>query len=264
MKSERRHELKANELAEWLGHLPEFLQENYKTVIYVSVVVIVVAIAVYAKWYRKRAEVIERRIELTELSAQVSQSKVDAVVGAGRGQDYSGGLLMAANALDTASGRVDNPAYAALALCKRAEALRTELHYRPESLEPEAAKAQINQAVRSYEKALEKSQGNTALRAMAEFGLGLCAEELGDITKAQSIYQGIVANPDYQGTVFVPQAQQRLETMEEYSESVYFAVATTTAPPQQEQIGIQSETEPLESSVVPSAPSQFDANKLTW
>jgi len=265
MKSERRHELKTNELAEWLSRLPEFLRENYKAVIYVTVIVIVVAVAAYAKWYRKRAEVIEHRIKLTELSAQVSQSKIDAVMGAGRGQDYSARLLMTADALDTASRSEDNPVYAALALSKRAEALRTELHYRPESLEPGAAKGQINQAVKSYEEALEKSYGNSALKAMAEFGLSLCAEELGDITKAQSIYQGIVANPDYQGTVFVPQAQERLETMQEYSDTVYFTKAASATPSWADGIDLQHVEEAFKPSVpnTPSVPSLFDINEMT-
>jgi tetratricopeptide (TPR) repeat protein len=264
MKSERRHELRTNELAEWLGHFPEFLRENYRVIIYITVVVIIVAATVYTKWYRKRAELREQRIELTELFARISQSKIDAVMGAGRGQDYSSRLLVTADAIDTASRRMDNPVCAAFALNKRAEALRAELHYRPESLEPGAAKAQIGQAVKSYEKALAKDHGNTALEAMTKFGLGLCAEELGDLTKAQSIYQEIVANPDYQGTVFVPQARERLETMAEYSEPVYFAKAAPAEPPQQGRIDLEPQPEVSEPLVAPSVPSPFDINELTW
>ena len=33
MKSDHRHELKTNELAEWLGNLPEWTKENFVTII---------------------------------------------------------------------------------------------------------------------------------------------------------------------------------------------------------------------------------------
>jgi tetratricopeptide (TPR) repeat protein len=265
MKSERRHELKTNELAEWLSHLPELLGENYIAIICITVVVIVVAGVAYAILYRERAEVIERRIELTELSSQVAKNKIDTVVGAGQGRDFSTRLLMTADALDNASRRLDNPVYAALALNKRAESLRTELHYRPESLESGATKAQINQAVKSYEQALAKNQENAAMRAMAEFGLGLCAEELGDLARAKSIYRGIVANPDYQGMVFVPQAQERLETMQQYSGNIYFSKAASAKPGWADEIDMRHVEEAFEVPApnVNSVPFPVDINEIT-
>ena len=44
MKSDHRHELKTNELAEWLGNLPEWTKENLVTIIAVVVVVVVVVV----------------------------------------------------------------------------------------------------------------------------------------------------------------------------------------------------------------------------
>jgi hypothetical protein len=101
---------------------------------------------------------------------------------------------------------------------------------------------------------------------MSEFGLGLCAEELGDWDKAKSIYEEIVANPDYQGTIFVPQAQERLEATAEYSEPVYFTEAEPAETTRQEQIGIQPNTvmEPIEPSVAPSTQLVSDANEIVW
>ncbi len=261
MKSERRHDLKTNELAEWLSHLPEFWQKNYKTVIYIVIIVIIVGVAVYAKWYRKRAEFTKLRTEITEFSTRVAQSKVDAVMGLQQGIDYSNRLLVTADSLETASRRADDPVSAALALNKRAEALRAELHYRPESLEPQAAGVQIEQAVKCYEKALEKGHGNTSLNAMSEFGLGLCAEEVGDSAKATSIYRQIVANPDYEGTIFVHQARRRLETIEEYGDPVYFTESVSQV--QRDQIVFQPQAEDAEPLVMPSDPYQFDINELT-
>ena len=43
MKSEHRHELKTNELAEWLGNFPQWAKENLRMIIYVTVVIVAVA-----------------------------------------------------------------------------------------------------------------------------------------------------------------------------------------------------------------------------
>jgi len=69
--------------------------------------------------------------------------------------------------------------------------------------------------------------------AAAEFGLGLCEEELGNFEKAQQIYQIILdkssqsENPDFEGTVAVTQAKHRLDTMADYKQKVIFKLAPT-------------------------------------
>ncbi|MHC4595136.1 MAG: hypothetical protein ACYS19_09345, partial [Planctomycetota bacterium] len=78
---------------------------------------------------------------------------------------------------------------AALALIKQAEALRTELHYRPGTVSKEDLTAQINQAKAGYADAIERSSFNPSLMAKAKFGLGLCEEELGNFAEAEQIYQ---------------------------------------------------------------------------
>jgi tetratricopeptide (TPR) repeat protein len=264
MKSDRRHDLKTNELAEWLSHFPEFWRANYKVIVYITVVLIVVAVAAYFKFYRKRLELAMQRVELTELSSRVAQSKVDAIVGMHQGTDYSNYLLITADALDSLSRLTDDPACTALALNKRAEALRAELHYRARSLEPSAAKVQINQAVRSYEKALEVEKAGVSLKAMAKLGLGLCAEELGESAKARGIYQEIIDNPDYEGTVFVYQARQRLETIDEYAKTVEFTESASAAPSDGEQFGPQNRAEPAKSPVTSSPPLPFEVNEQNW
>jgi len=114
---------------------------------------------------------------------------------------------------------------AALALIKQAEALRTELHYRPGSVSVQDLTNQINQAKAAYTEAIQKSSANTSLKATAEFGLGLCEEELSNFQKAQQIYQGIVAKADYEGTVAKAAARHRLETMDDYRQKVVFKLA---------------------------------------
>jgi tetratricopeptide (TPR) repeat protein len=111
---------------------------------------------------------------------------------------------------------------AALALIKQAEALRTELHYRPGLISGQDLTNRINQAKTAYTEAIQKSSDNATLMAAAEFGLGLCEEELGNFEEAQKIYQGIAANDEFEGTVAKAAAKHRLETMADYRQKVVF------------------------------------------
>ena len=53
MKSEHRHELKTNELAEWLGNLPKWTSENLTTILVVLVVVVVGITILFLRSYNK-------------------------------------------------------------------------------------------------------------------------------------------------------------------------------------------------------------------
>jgi hypothetical protein len=90
---------------------------------------------------------------------------------------------------------------------------------------------QITQATQAYEAALQKAKGNASLTAMATFGLGLCAEELGDFEKAVQIYSDIAQNTEFEGTLFPAQAQFRLEILEDNKETfVFVAVPKVELP----------------------------------
>ncbi len=60
------------------------------------------------------------------------------------------------------------------------------------------------------------------MRAAAEFGLGICEEELGNFEGARKIYDEIVNNEAFDGTVNIKQAQLRLDMMADYKASVVF------------------------------------------
>ena len=87
-------------------------------------------------------------------------------------------------------------------------------------------------------------------------------EELADTAKAKSIYQEIVDNPDYQGTIYVSQAQKRLETIEEYSGEVYFAKAAPPAPAKSDQVDMKLPPEITEALVGPPIPTTYDINEI--
>lgn len=220
MKSEHRHELKTNELAEWLGNLPQWSKENLITIVSVSVFIVVLVGVYMWRGYNKNVVRVRERNEFTRLLNQVSAAKMQIIQGQEQQRDLSFALLQPAKGLDTFAQTTKNDGMAALALIKRAQALRAELHYG--TVEQQYLKDQIAKAQESYTQALERSRGDNSLAAAAEYGLGLCAEELGDFEKAQRIYRDIVANADYEGTVPVAQAQRRLRTMADYEEKIAF------------------------------------------
>jgi tetratricopeptide (TPR) repeat protein len=94
---------------------------------------------------------------------------------------------------------------AAFALIKRAEALRTEIHFRLGPLNQQDLTTQINLAKDSYNEAIKRAASLPSLLAEAKFGLGLCEEELGNFEAAQKIYQDVATNPDFEQWLIIKQ-----------------------------------------------------------
>ena len=229
MKSEHRHELQTNELADWIGHLPEFFREKARIIIALVLIGAGILTWVYSA-KRRQGRVFQQMVEATNQIERVGMNKRRAV-GGSEGGDASDTLLVSANSLEMAAGEADKsniPELAALALIKRGEALRADLHYHDTEVQMEIVRSQIEQARKAYEKALERCRDNSTLQAMAEFGLGLCAEELGEYEKAAEIYEQIAAEPDFEGTVFPVRANARLEGMDD--SRVEFVVVKAPEP----------------------------------
>jgi len=227
MKSEHRHELKTNELAEWLGNLPQWTKENLTTIIVIVAVVVAAAAFFVWKTYTKNVVQAREHLEFSNLLNQLSASKMQVLNAQTEGPDLSFIILQPANSLGNFAQNTSNNRMAALALIKQAEALRTELHFRPGPISGKDLTDRINQAKAAYTEAIQKSSANVSLRAAAEFGLGLCEEELGSFQEAQQIYQGIVASADFEGTVANASARHRLETMADYRQKLVFKPAPT-------------------------------------
>ncbi len=272
MKSEHRHELKTNELAEWLGNLPQWTKENLTTILVVVAVVVVGATFLTWRTYNKNVVQVRGHLEFSNLLDQLTASKLQVQNAQGQGQDLSFMLLQPANSLGNFAQNTSNNRMAALALIKQGEALRTELHYRPGLISEQDLTSQINQAKAAYAGAVQKSSANASLKATAEFGLGLCEEELSNFQEAQQIYQGIVANAGYEGTVANAAAQHRLDTMDDYRQKAVFKPAPEPAAAAQPTIQInpfdtnQSSTiqlQPVEITVPAEVTLPNDANKTS-
>lgn len=231
MDSGHRHELKTNELADWIAHLPGFLRRNRVQVVGAALIIIGLLVVPVLKRARHNSA-LNRQTETTQLIQKIAQEKVAAVRNQSTGiLEVQNQLLVAANSLEAAANKAKNPYSAALALIKRGEALRADLHYQPGGVERSTVVAQIQQARKAYELAIEKAQGNNTLTGMARIGLGLCAEEVGKFDRASQIYQGIAANADFAGTVFPAQAQYRLEVMDDSKAEFVFVAAPEPEPP---------------------------------
>jgi tetratricopeptide (TPR) repeat protein len=230
MKSEHRHELKTNELAEWLGNLPQWTKENLTTILVVLAVVVVGVTFLIWRSYNKNVIQVREHLEFSNLLNQLSAIEGQIPSAQAEGRDLSFTLIPAADGLGSFAQNTSNSRMAALALIKQAEALRAELHYRPGVISGQDLTDRINQAKTAYTEAIQKSSDNTTLKAAAEFGLGLCEEELGNFEEAQKIYQGIVANDELEGTVSNAAAKHRLETMADYRQKVVFKPAPVPVP----------------------------------
>lgn len=232
MKAKHRHELKTNELAEWIANMPQWAKENLTWIVVALVVAVGLVGAIYYFRYQRNVLSMREELRFTELTARRPvQDKTSIMFALNQGQDAAYMLLQLAEDLENFAGSTEDSDMAAMALIKRGEALRAELHYRRESVSPQEITKQIGQAKESYSAALEKGESDPLLTGMANFGIGLCEEELGNFDEAKRIYNSIAENPELEGTVMAAQAKLRLETMPDYSRPVVFKAAPVVVPP---------------------------------
>lgn len=256
MDAEHRHELKTNELADWLRQTPEYLKKNANTIIGIALIVIgLVTWPMFSRWraasdYAKAASVAEAidslqrdLSNLLQAASKDTQARLDA----------ASAVNVSNKALQEQAQKATDPNLKALALMKAAQGIRTELLWRAEAIAVQDIEAKTQQAQRLYQQALEMAV-NPTLRAMAQFGWGLCAEQLGQRDQAVSIYQAILKEPSYATTHFPALAQRRLDHIDKNMVAVVFAAApaeTTPAPA----AAAEMMAAPAEPPSVPAAPT---------
>jgi tetratricopeptide (TPR) repeat protein len=257
MKAEHRHELKTNVLAEWIANFPQWAKENLKTIIYVSVLVVVVAGLYFWKMYEEKVVSVRKQLWLTKLIAQLPRGKIRILQAQAKGVDISYMLIQTADDLQIAAQNAKDDQMAALAQIKRAEALRMELHYRFGAVGERDAAAQIDLARASYAEAVKKSSTSPLLMSTAKLGLGLCEEELGNFEKARQIYGEIIADASFEGTVAAAQARLRLETMTDYQRKVVFKPSLKPSPAEPELLQPQIQLSPIDVNLRSQTPNSM-------
>ena len=222
MDSQHRHELKTNELADGLKHLPQLLKDNANTII--GIILIGVALITWPMFSKmSRQKEMAEQTEITQ-SIQMLDQDIYAVL-----QAPADDTLAQMEALDTLlinadtllEKSIDNPNLTAMARIKAAQAIRTELHLRKD-VDADMLERQIQKAEGAYQEAFEIADTPT-IKAMAQFGLGLCSEELGQTDQAAEVYRQIVEDESYKATVLPAQAQRRLDTLTDNTEVFNFA-----------------------------------------
>ena len=249
MKAKHRHELKTNELAEWLNNFPKWAKENATQITLVIVGVVVIGVAVLYYWYGKNVEAVRQELWFTDLLGQLASTSEQIGRAQEAGIDTSHNLLVLANDFRSFAEKADKADMAALALIKQAQALRMEVHYRPEAAGEKEFVSQIEQARAAYSEAIMRARNNPSLRATAKLGVGLCEEELGNFDRAVEIYREITETADFEPTVAFFQARQRLATIEDYKQDVVF-VEPAPKPPASEAAG----EGPVEVNIAPAEP----------
>ncbi len=236
MDAEHRHELKQNDLIEWITHFPEYARENYMQMI--GVVLILLGLLSWLFWPSFKGSVdnskLEKQARVTQALEQVFGSKRASVRDGAEASAVADSLLVTASNLKFEAGQAKDPIAKALILIKRGEALRSELHYRSGMQDDAVAVSQIQQAMAAYDAAISSASGQTGgagLVAMATYGLGLCSEEVGDFVKAEEIYKSIIANAEFEGTVFPTQAGNRIAALADNKGEVIFTKAPVVEVP---------------------------------
>ena len=228
MDAEHRHELKTNELADWMGHFPDICRKNAKTIIGVGLIIAAVVVFFYSRGVRAKSQ-FEQETQAMGLIERLDYNKFMTVqaqqANTAQGTAAAGSIRLSAESLEMAASEAKSPYVAALLLIKQGDALRIDLHYKTEEVDADIVGNQIAKARTVYEKALIQAQGNNTLVGMANFGLGMCAEEIGDYTQAAKIYNSIIADANFAGTVLPQQAQDRLDNIEDNKMQFIFVAA---------------------------------------
>lgn len=232
MDSEHRHELKSNELADLLTHLPQFFKKNASTIIGLSLIIIgLITWPIFTRMSREKTITDESRVSesIRMLSGDIGAA-LQAYQSNPEGLDAALNTIQAnADALMDMTSETDNPNLAALAYIKAAQAIRTELHLRKDIVDAATIDTQTQKAQDTYEKAAEKAVIPT-MKAMAQFGIGLCTEERGQTQQAADLYKAIVDDESFAATVFPTLAQERLDNLTDNSQAVTFAPAPVVEP----------------------------------
>ncbi len=258
MDAEHRHELKTNELADWIGHFPDFCRKNARTIIGVSLIITAAVVFFYTRGVRAKSR-FQQEAEAISLIQRLDYNKLATIQGQRENAAAAGSIRDSAESLKMAAAEAKSPHVAALLLIKQGDALRTDLHYRAEEVDADIIGNQVAKARTVYEEALIQAQGNNTLVAMANFGMGMCAEEIGDYTKAAKVYNSIIADADFAGTVLPQQAQYRLDNIEDNKMQFVFVAAPPPKPEIVKPEDIKIEF-PTPERVVPDAPKP-DANQ---
>lgn len=240
MDSEHRHELKQNELANWIANapehirnLPQYIKKNPWESI--CIVLIIIGCIGFIRGFFKDKSVLSSKDIANQAVMTVEYKKAAAAQFAAReGKDAAGVLLEIATDIESKINTLTADTQKALAYVKAGDALRADLHFRKGNVSQEAAAGQIELAKEKYQKALELAGKDVSMKALAKFGIALCSEEVRDFDAAKAAYAEIIADETLKATPIITLAKTRLETISDSEEVFEFQAAPAEQAPAQD------------------------------
>lgn len=234
MKTERRHELQTNTLADWLGD-KVIAAQTYSRAIWasiVAIVVIVVAVVFFAKRNEHtRAAVWQQYFNATNMGSPDQLSDL---------ADQHGNTLAGHWA--------------------RVSLGDTELSQGMNQLfeDRTAAQSAIERAIDSYEKAREQTR-DAELLERATLGLARGYETLGKLPQARGLYQELLAK--WPSSIYATEARQRLADIDRQGTKEFYdwLAKQNTKPPLSNEPGVPGLKPKFDTSSLPSEPGiQFE------
>jgi tetratricopeptide (TPR) repeat protein len=223
MDSKERHELRTNELADWLGHIPDLLHKYRNQLVGLALIVIgLISWPILNRWRQQSDFAINAEISKVLGSLEVNKALAIRQQQDSQQEFMADAFLVASNNLAEEAKKAPSEDLSAIALIKRGQALRMDLIYRKDVITEDVSAAQIKQAQEAYQQAFDKAK-MPAVKAMAQLGLGLCTEESGLLDEARNIYQKIADEPSYAGTPLPKAAKDRIANMDDNNKKFVFA-----------------------------------------
>jgi hypothetical protein len=257
MKSEERHKLKTNELADSLSKLPDYLQKHGKNLLMGAIVVVAALVAGSLWWRMHKTEQQQRETMLAGLMLQGEQDRMSAIMRSmdpKTGESYN--PVRVAASLGDLAANSDPSRLSMEALLQQAETLRSELLFSDQPMTEEQKKSICQKVESIYEKVLKEYPNDSVGQGGARMGLALLAEDRQDWAKAKSLYEQIIAEADtrFAGTQFPAQARDRLKLMDTINQPIEFAMATEPPPSPPAELGAPVPAAPASGASAPAAP----------
>ena len=224
MKSDHRHELKTNALADWMAHFPEWSQKNAKPLIGGTALVVAIVVAVLWSQYNNTVLAQAHRSQFTNDLANLEVVVMQVAQSSTQGDDMSLNLGEASASLAELAKNTSSDTMAALAYLKQAEMLREQIHFENGQPSQDTLDERIETAKTAYNNALARANSHSTLMSLAQYGLGLCAEEQGQFEQAESLYQTLITDAAYEGTLGRASAVNRLKSMADFEDVITFPV----------------------------------------
>ena len=241
MKSERRHELETNQLAQSLANLPELMRLYGSRILLAVTLVILVAVFVYTRVSTGRTAAAEAVNTLAFSRERLSSLRHFEPLALNAPEDrrdtFRSYVQDVNDALDVVVRNTDDATLLAEALVARGDlnwliATYPELPEattRPALQLSDNRQAPLNIAFESYSNVLNAYADQDMPVLSARFGLAAIAENRGEWDAARTQYQAI-ADSDRFPDSFREEARSRIEQLDEVSQPILVVDAPPAAP----------------------------------